>query len=217
MQATRDEQEQHDDRGASSIDRRAAKPLASSLESGLRDIFGHDQFRPGQQDVMEAVLRGINSLVVMPTGSGKSLCYQLPACVLDGITLVISPLIALMKDQVDGLLAKGIPTTFINSSISTREQRDRLFNMEMGQYKVVYIAPERFRSQAFCDAIANTKIGLLAIDAAHCISQWGHDFRPDFLRLAQIRDQLNHPPTITLTATATRQVQRDILAQLNLS
>lgn len=216
MQATRDEQEQHDDRGASSIDRRAAKPLASSLESGLRDIFGHDQFRPGQQDVMEAVLRGINSLVVMPTGSGKSLCYQLPACVLDGITLVISPLIALMKDQVDGLLAKGIPTTFINSSISTREQRDRLFNMEMGQYKVVYIAPERFRSQAFCDAIANTKIGLLAIDEAHCISQWGHDFRPDYLRLAQIRDQLNHPPTIALTATATRQVQRDILAQLNL-
>ncbi len=193
-----------------------APPLAKDLPSGLKSIFGFDTFRPGQRDVMEATLQGTNSLVVMPTGSGKSLCYQLPACVMEGITLVISPLIALMKDQVDALTAKNIPATFINSSISTTEQHDRLFNMEMGHYKVVYIAPERFRSSRFCEAIANTKIALLAIDEAHCISQWGHDFRPDYLTMARVREQLGHPPTIALTATATSQVQRDILAQLNL-
>ena len=197
-------------------DERAAPPMVESLEAGLEEIFDFEDFRPGQRDVMEAVLRGINSLVVMPTGSGKSLCYQLPACVLDGITLVISPLIALMKDQVDALDTFGVPATFINSSISTNEQRDRIHDMEHGHYKVVYIAPERFRSPTFCDAIANTKVGLLAIDEAHCISQWGHDFRPDYLRLAEVRDQLGHPPTIALTATATRQVQHDILEQLNL-
>ncbi len=201
---------------ASHSDQNAAPPLAPDLQSGLEALFGFQNFRPGQFDVMQATLQGTNSLVVMPTGSGKSLCYQLPACVMEGVTLVISPLIALMKDQVDALTARNIPATFINSSISTREQHDRLFNMEMGHYKIVYIAPERFRSPKFCDAVANTKIALLAIDEAHCISQWGHDFRPDYLTLASIRQQLNHPPTIALTATATSQVQRDILAQLNL-
>ena len=196
--------------------RHVAEALAPDLQSGLESLFGFKHFRPGQHDVMRATLQGTNSLVVMPTGSGKSLCYQLPACVLEGTTLVISPLIALMKDQVDALTAKNIPTTFINSSISTNEQHDRLFNMEMGKYKVVYIAPERFRSPKFCEAIANTKVSLLAIDEAHCISQWGHDFRPDYLTLANIRQRLGHPPTIALTATATSQVQRDILAQLNL-
>ena len=191
-------------------------PLVDSLESGLSSIFGFESFRIGQRDVMEATLQGVNSLVVMPTGSGKSLCFQLPACASDGITLVISPLIALMKDQVDALTSKGIPATFINSSIGAREQSDRLFGMEAGAYKIVYVAPERFRSERFCDAIANVKIAFLAIDEAHCISQWGHDFRPDYLRLAEIRAQLGHPTTIALTATATSQVQRDILAQLNL-
>lgn len=202
--------------GTDASTQNSAPPLAADLPTGLKQLFGFDEFRLGQRDVMEATLQGTNSLVVMPTGSGKSLCYQLPACVLDGITLVISPLIALMKDQVDALTAKNIPTTFINSSISTAEQNDRLYNMEMGKYKVVYIAPERFRSARFCDAIANTKIALLAIDEAHCISQWGHDFRPDYLTMASVREQLGHPPTIALTATATSQVQRDILAQLNL-
>ena len=165
---------------------------------------------------MEAVLSRVNALVVMPTGSGKSLCYQLPACAMEGTTLVISPLIALMKDQVDALTQKHIPATFINSSVSAGVQQDRLHSMEQGAYKVVYVAPERFRSASFCRAIAHTHVSLLAIDEAHCISQWGHDFRPDYLRLAQIRDQLGHPPTIALTATATSQVQRDILTQLNL-
>lgn len=218
MSVFMEQSERHHQEGdlASGEDVTGAAPLAESLEDGLQTIFGFDHFRPGQRDVMEAALRGINSLVVMPTGSGKSLCYQLPALVAEGTTLVISPLIALMKDQVDALTAKDIPATFINSSISTREQHDRLYNMEMGRYKIVYIAPERFRSQAFCEAIANTRVSLLAIDEAHCISQWGHDFRPDYLTLARIRDRLGHPPTLSLTATATRQVQRDILAQLNL-
>ncbi len=191
-------------------------PLVDSLEEGLSTIFGFEAFRVGQRDVMEATLHGVNSLVVMPTGSGKSLCYQLPACASQGVTLVISPLIALMKDQVDALQGKGIPATFINSSIGSREQADRLHGMEAGAYKIVYVAPERFRSERFCNAIANVDIAFLAIDEAHCISQWGHDFRPDYLRLAEIRAQLNHPTTIALTATATSQVQRDILAQLNL-
>ena len=196
--------------------RHVAEPLAETLEDGLSSVFGFDHFRLGQRDCMEAAQRGVNALVVMPTGSGKSLCYQLPAIVMEGTTLVISPLIALMKDQVDALESFDVPATFINSSISAGEQRDRLHNMEMGGYKVVYVAPERFRSAAFCEAIAHTKVSLLAIDEAHCISQWGHDFRPDYLNLAKIRDQLNHPPTLALTATATRQVQRDILTQLNL-
>jgi ATP-dependent DNA helicase RecQ len=193
-----------------------AAPLVPTLDEGLQSLFGFSAFRPGQRDVMDATLKGLNALVVMPTGSGKSLCYQLPACVLDGITLVVSPLIALMKDQVDALEARGIPAVFINSSLTAREQRDRLFQVESGQVKLVYIAPERFRNQAFCDAIAHVKIGLLAIDEAHCISSWGHDFRPDYLRLAEVRKMLGEPTTIALTATATSQVQQDILEQLQL-
>jgi ATP-dependent DNA helicase RecQ len=196
--------------------RASAAPLVSDLDAGLKQLFGFDAFRPGQRDVMEATLKGLNALVVMPTGSGKSLCYQLPACVLDGITLVVSPLIALMKDQVDALEQRGIPATYINSSLSPREQRDRMFLIESGKVKLVYIAPERFRNQAFCDAITHVKIGLLAIDEAHCISSWGHDFRPDYLRLAEVRHTLGNPTTIALTATATSQVQRDILEQLQL-
>lgn len=193
-----------------------AAPLASSLEDGLQKIFGFDAFRPGQRDVMQAILEQKDALVVMPTGSGKSLCYQLPACVMEGTTLVISPLIALMKDQVDALERYDIPTTFINSSISQQEQLDRLNAMEMGLYKIVYIAPERFKSAAFRRALSHTKISLFAIDEAHCISAWGHDFRPDYLYLDRVREELGHPPTIALTATATSQVQRDILNQLSL-
>lgn len=193
-----------------------AKPIVDSLEQGLKTLFGFDTFRPGQRDVMEAILQGQNALVVMPTGSGKSLCYQLPACAMEGITLVISPLIALMKDQVDALDAKKIPATFINSSISAKEQQDRIWGMEQGHYKIVYVAPERFRNAQFCRALERTKLGLFAIDEAHCISAWGHDFRPDYLMLDKIRADLGYPPTIALTATATSQVQRDILHQLSL-
>jgi ATP-dependent DNA helicase RecQ len=193
-----------------------AAPLVPALDQGLSTLFGFNSFRPGQRDVMEATLSGLNSLVVMPTGSGKSLCYQLPACVLDGITIVVSPLIALMKDQVDALLERDIPATFINSSLSAKEQRERLSQVCSGEIKLLYVAPERFRNQGFCSAISRVKIGLFAIDEAHCISQWGHDFRPDYLRLAEVHRTLGAPTTIALTATATKQVQQDILEQLQL-
>ena len=191
-------------------------PLADTLDEGLEKLFGFSEFRAGQREVMETVLEGHNVLVVMPTGSGKSLCFQLPACLGRGITLVISPLIALMKDQVDALQGFGLPATFINSSLSWSEQKRRLVDVESGRYKMLYVAPERFKSGAFLDTIAKVDVGMMAIDEAHCISQWGHDFRPDYLELARVRHELGDPPTMALTATATSFVQRDILTQLDM-
>ena len=164
-----------------------------------------------------SVLEGHDSVVVMPTGGGKSLCYQLPALMLEGVTLVVSPLIALMKDQVDALAARGIPTTFINSSLSYSETNKRLSEMRRGLYKLVYIAPERFRSAAFENSISELHVKLLAVDEAHCISHWGHDFRPDYLRLRQAAERLGRPQIIALTATATPQVRADISKQLGLN
>ena len=178
--------------------------------------FGLSSFRPGQREVIEAVLAGHDCLCVMPTGGGKSLCYQLPALTGDGLTLVVSPLIALMKDQVDALDALGIRATFVNSTLDANEQAARLDGMARGDYELVYVVPERFRSPRFVDAVRQTKLKLLAIDEAHCISEWGHDFRPDYARLGQYRAKLGQPPTIALTATATDAVRRDIVALLNL-
>ncbi|HJQ69465.1 MAG TPA: RecQ family ATP-dependent DNA helicase [Blastocatellia bacterium] len=178
--------------------------------------FGFTDFREGQAEVIEAVLNGENSVVVMPTGGGKSLCFQLPALMLDGVTLVVSPLIALMKDQVDQLASRGIPTTFINSSLSYSEVSRRLSEIRRGLHKLVYIAPERFRSEAFTETIAEVKVRLFAIDEAHCISHWGHDFRPDYLRLKEAAERLGSPQVIALTATATPQVRADISEQLGL-
>jgi ATP-dependent DNA helicase RecQ len=191
-----------------------SQPELELLQSGLSRHFGLDEFRPGQAEVVRAVLSGRNAVVVMPTGAGKSLCYQLPALLLDGVTLVISPLISLMKDQVDQLQARNIAATYINSSLSDFERQERIGAMRAGHYKLVYVAPERFRSPTFLDALAQLKIELMAVDEAHCISQWGHDFRPDYALLGKVRKRLRPPRTVALTATATPEVRDDIVRSL---
>jgi ATP-dependent DNA helicase RecQ len=189
---------------------------STDLEQTLRERFGLEQFRPGQREVIENVLGGRDVLCVMPTGGGKSLCYQLPALLLGGPTLVVSPLIALMKDQVDALLERGLRATLLNSTLDPAEQRARLIEIEAGQYDLVYVAPERFRSPRFLETMARVKPALLAVDEAHCISEWGHDFRPDYARIGLGRRQVGSPPCIALTATATDLVRRDIADQLDL-
>ena len=184
--------------------------------ASLRQHFGFEDFREGQREVIGSILEGKDAVVVMPTGSGKSLCYQLPALILDGVTLVVSPLIALMKDQVDALRARGLPATFINSSISDTEQRARIEALRRREHKLVYIAPERFRSSRFNSALQQIPISLFAVDEAHCISTWGHDFRPDYLRLRGVIRSLGTVQTLALTATATPYVRSDIIQQLGL-
>ena len=182
----------------------------------LEEHFGHRDFLDGQEQVVSAILAGRDALAVMPTGGGKSLCYQLPALVMDGVTIVVSPLIALMKDQVDALVAKGIPAAMINSTLSPAEQQEHIAGMRGGQFKLVYIAPERFRSRSFKDALRQIDIALFAIDEAHCLSQWGHDFRPDYLRLGDAIRDIGEPQTAAFTATATPEVRADILEHLGL-
>ena len=162
------------------------------------------------------VLAGRDTLVILPTGGGKSLCYQVPALVLDGLTVVLSPLISLMKDQVDALEAKGIPAAFINSSLSAGQISDRLARAQRGEIKLLYVAPERFDFGSAAERIAAMGVSLLAIDEAHCISEWGHDFRPSYRRVRDIREKLGSPPTLALTATATPEVRRDIARVLAL-
>ena len=191
-------------------------PTLDDAQSALERHFGFSRFREGQADVIEAVLAGQDVIVVMPTGGGKSLCYQLPALLFPGVTLVVSPLIALMKDQVDALGARDIAATYINSSLSYDDQLARLRGMSRGEYRLVYIAPERFRNARFVESLRGCKISLFAVDEAHCVSQWGHDFRPDYLRLCEAAEALGRPPLIALTATATPQVRSDIAAQLGL-
>ena len=192
-----------------------ASAALSELENYLAP-FGLTAFRPGQREVIETVLAGDDCLCVMPTGGGKSLCYQLPAIVQPGVTLVVSPLIALMKDQVDQLTALGLPATFINSTLSPDEVSQRLEQVAAGDYRLVYVVPERFRSPRFVEAVRRVGVRLLAVDEAHCVSEWGHDFRPDYARLGQFRSAMGNPPTIALTATATAAVRRDIVELLGL-
>ena len=182
----------------------------------LEQHFGFREFLEGQEHVIETILSGQDTLVIMPTGGGKSLCYQFPALALDGITVVVSPLIALMKDQVDALAEKKIPATFINSSLGQAEIDARTAGMQRGDYRLVYIAPERFKSDRFTRALAPLSIALFAVDEAHCISQWGHDFRPDYIRLKWALKELGQPQVIALTATATPEVRADIIEQLAL-
>jgi len=182
----------------------------------LKDRFGHATLRDGQESALRSALSGRSLLVVMPTGSGKSLLFQLPALIEDGLTLVVSPLIALMKDQVDDLVARGLPATFINSSLGTDEQQARIGRCQRGEIRLLYVAPERFRSNSFVEMLRRTKIARMAVDEAHCISAWGHDFRPDYRRLKDFRRQMGSPLVTALTATATPRVQRDILDSLGL-
>ena len=188
-------------------------PVHDPLEV-LERVFGHRRFLDGQSRIVSALLGGRDALAVMPTGGGKSLCYQLPALLMDGVTVVVSPLIALMKDQVDALVRRGVAATVINSTIDQEEQRARIAAMRRGEWKLVYIAPERFRQRAFVEALKSADIALFAVDEAHCISQWGHDFRPDYQRLGEALEMLGRPQVVALTATATPEVRADIVRQL---
>ena len=189
----------------------------ATLEETLERYFDFQSFRPGQRDIVKSVLEGTPVLAVMPTGAGKSLCYQLPALLQSGSTLVVSPLIALMKDQVDALRQRGIEATYINSQLSSMERTQRAEDMERGRYRLIYVAPERFRDELFVTHLKRTDIATLAVDEAHCVSQWGHDFRPDYRRLAEVVERLDIPQITAFTATATPEVRDDIVEGLGLS
>jgi len=195
-----------------------ATPTASLQDARdlLKTAFGYDQFRPGQEAAVSAVLARRDTVVVLPTGGGKSLCFQVPALLMPGLTVVVSPLISLMKDQVDALAARGLPAAFINSTLSSSQISDRMARVERGEIKLLYVAPERFDYGKTAERLRVAGVSLLAIDEAHCISQWGHDFRPSYLRVKNVRADLGSPTTIALTATATPEVRRDIIRELAL-
>ncbi len=190
--------------------------LQTDIHALLKANFGFESFRGQQEAVIRRVLAEGDALLLMPTGGGKSLCYQLPALALDGVTLVISPLIALMKDQVDGLNANGIAARFINSTLPVRDVEGVQGEVRRGQVKILYIAPERLAVEGFRRFLRGLKVSLIAIDEAHCISEWGHEFRPDYRNLRQLREQFPNVPVLALTATATERVRRDIVEQLDL-
>lgn len=201
------------DRGVQACDVNAP---GDNLTPLLRDTFGFASFRPGQAEAIASLISGNHTMVVMPTGAGKSLVYQYFAVAHGGVTLVISPLISLMHDQVGALARRRIPATYINSAVPSHEQNARLDAMAQGVYRLVYVAPERLSSTAFQEALAKTRLSLLAVDEAHCVSQWGHDFRPDYLRIAGARARWGYPLTVALTATATPKVRADIVGLLNI-
>ena len=180
------------------------------LRETLARRFGFAEFKPGQLEVMSHLLEGRSAAAVFPTGGGKSLCYQLPALLLDGLTLVVSPLIALMKDQIDALTARGVAAARLDSTLAADEYRQVTEHARAGQLKLLYVAPERFNNERFRETIQRTRISLFAVDEAHCISEWGHNFRPDYLKLAQFAKQCRAERVLALTATATPKVLADI-------
>lgn len=183
----------------------------------LEKHFGYNKFRKGQWEVIDSILSKRHAIAIFPTGGGKSLCFQLPALMMPGTTIVISPLISLMKDQVDSLVENGIAASFISSALSDHEAQRRVKEMEGGRYKIVYIAPERFQSESFTDALKNIHIPFVAIDEAHCVSQWGHNFRPSYLKIKDLIKRIGNPVVAAFTATANERVQKDIISLLDLS
>ena len=185
--------------------------------SVLKQVFGHDRFREGQEGLIDQLLAGYDVLGIMPTGAGKSVCYQIPALMMQGITLVVSPLISLMKDQVMALKAAGVAAAYINSSLTPGQQAEAIRRATNGAYKIIYVAPERLEMPAFIRFAQQSDIALFAVDEAHCVSQWGHDFRPSYLRIADFVKKLpKRPPIAAFTATATKQVRQDIIELLEL-
>lgn len=190
--------------------------MNSDLISLLKTNFPFTSFRGEQETILRKIWAGEDLLALMPTGMGKSLCFQFPAKVREGLVVVMSPLIALMQDQVLKAQDLGISATFLSSTLGKEERESRQRRLSQGDYKLIYVTPERFRKPEFLKAIEGRKIQLLAVDEAHCISQWGHDFRPDYSRVGEFRALLGNPPTVALTATATPEVQKDILKKLNM-
>src|ERR1700720_512667 len=185
-------------------------------QGALKKYFGYDAFRPLQQEIIDDALNGRDVFALLPTGGGKSLCFQLPALLHDGLTIVVSPLIALMKDQVDALRTSGIAATFLNSTLAANEARDRLRGLDRNQFRLLYVAPERLMMENFLERALNWNIEQIAIDEAHCISEWGHDFRPEYRELKKLRTHFPDVPVMALTATATERVRADIIKQLHL-
>jgi ATP-dependent DNA helicase RecQ len=205
------------------LDRRDACPTLSVLKPDspnllplLKQYFGFTSFRPLQEEIIRDSLAGRDTFALLPTGGGKSLCFQLPALTRDGLTIVVSPLIALMKDQVDALQAAGVPATFLNSSLATEESRKRLRGLHNGEFRLLYVAPERLMLSGFLEDLQRWNVQLVAVDEAHCISEWGHDFRPEYRQLAQLRELFPRVPFMALTATATGRVREDIVTHLKL-
>ena len=193
------------------------KSIPQQALAVLQHYYGYKAFRPAQAEIISSLLAGRNTVAIMPTGAGKSVCFQVPAMLLPGITLVISPLISLMKDQVDALTEQGMPATFINSSLTRSEAQDRLMAIAAGRFRLVYVAPERLEADYFQYVITHQEISMLTIDEAHCISQWGHDFRPSYRQIAPFIARLPKKPIISaFTATATPSVREDIIRLLQL-
>lgn len=185
--------------------------------SVLKEYFGHDSYRAGQEQIVDSLLSGKDVLCIMPTGAGKSVCYQVPALIFDGVTIVVSPLISLMKDQVGSLVQSGVAAAYINSSLSPNQYAKVLKNTVAGKYKIIYVAPERLATPEFLDVCEKVNISLIAVDEAHCVSQWGQDFRPSYLKITEFISSLSRRPIVgAFTATATDEVKADIARILQL-